>query len=255
MSYQIVAFYKFMRLSNLEELKEALLKKMYEFEIFGTIILAEEGVNAAVLSDAKKLENFLISVEEIFKTSFEYKFSYYDKKIFKRQKIKIKNEIVTFRKHVDIELGEGTHVDSAEWNEILKDPEVLVLDTRNDYEYRVGTFPNALNPKTNSFNQLPEFVEQNLDPKTHKKIAMFCTGGIRCEKFAPYLKSKGFENVFQLKGGILKYFEDISEHENLWEGECFVFDERITVDDELKKGAAPDFSYELKNSAQSKDSN
>ena len=128
------------------------------------------------------------------------------------------------------------------WNRLITDPDVIVLDTRNEYEYKSGTFRNAVNPGTEKFNDLPTFIEQNLDPKQHKKIAMFCTGGIRCEKFAPYMKERGFEEVFQLSGGILKYLEEVDPDESLWDGECFVFDERITVGNDLRKGTSPDLS-------------
>ena len=160
--------------------------------------------------------------------------------------VRIKPEIVTLKLRVEIEKGIGTHVSPRRFNEILRDEEVLLLDTRNDYECQVGTFKNAVNPRTEKFSDLPRFVAENLDPKKHKKVAMFCTGGIRCEKFAPLMKQLGFENVYQLEGGILKYLEEIPEPESLWEGECFVFDERISVDGNLRKGNAADLSVKLK---------
>jgi UPF0176 protein len=135
-------------------------------------------------------------------------------------------------------------VGAEEWNQLISDPETLVLDTRNHYEVKNGSFVGAVDPKTTKFSELPGFVAENFDPTKQKKVAMYCTGGIRCEKLAPYLKSKGFENVFQLKGGILKYLETIPKEESLWEGECFVFDDRVTVDAELKKGTRPDHSLE-----------
>ena len=242
MQYQIITFYEFKKLDQLEDLKTTLKEKMAELSIYGTIIIAEEGFNSTVCGEPEKIQNFVKELENIFDTKINYKSSFHDEIAFKRQKVKIKNEIVTLRKKVDIRKGIGTHVKSEQWNEIINDPETFVLDTRNDYEYKVGTFKNAVNPKTESFNELPEFVEKNLDPEKHKKVAMFCTGGIRCEKFAPYLKEKGFENVYQLEGGILKYLEEVPEDESLWEGECFVFDERIAVDEKLKKGTAEDFS-------------
>jgi UPF0176 protein len=140
---------------------------------------------------------------------------------------------------VDISLGKGTHVGADEWNQLIKDPSVVVLDTRNDYEFRNGSFRRALNPQTEKFSELPAFVDENLDPEKHPRVAMFCTGGIRCEKFAPYLKQIGFKEVFQLEGGILRYLETVDESESLWRGECFVFDDRVTVDDNLEKGRRP----------------
>ncbi len=138
-------------------------------------------------------------------------------------------------------MGAGTHVSAKDWNNIIADPEVLVLDTRNDYEFKNGSFKAAVNPETEKFSDLPGFVAEKLDPKTHKKIAMYCTGGIRCEKFAPYMKGLGFAEVFQLQGGILKYLEDVPKSEQLWDGECFVFDERGTLTHELGKGTRPGF--------------
>lgn len=242
MSYQIITFYQFTNLSGLSMLKERLLKAMNTHSVFGTIIIAKEGFNSTVCGEESNILKFLTKSEDIFGVEIGYKSSFHKEMAFKRKKVKIKKEIVTLRKDVDVELGIGTHVDSARWNELLEDPEVLVLDARNDYEYMVGTFKGALNPNTDSFNELPEFIEKNLDPKTHKKVALFCTGGIRCEKFAPYMKAKGFEEVFQLKGGILRYLEEMSPEKSLWDGECFVFDERISVDKELKKGKSPDLS-------------
>ncbi len=242
MSYQIITFYEFKKLSGLKTIKANLKAAMAEHEIYGTFIIAEEGFNSTVCGREKGIAAFIPAVEGIFETKLSYKASFHDEITFKRQKVKIKKEIVTFRKEVDIEKGIGTHVSSEKWNDILRDPETFILDTRNDYEYRVGTFEGAVNPETESFNELPEFVEKNLDPKKHKKIAMFCTGGIRCEKFAPYMKQQGFEGVFQLEGGILRYLEETPEAESLWRGECFVFDERVSVDENLKKGSAQDFS-------------
>ena len=147
---------------------------------------------------------------------------------------------MTLRQKVEIEKGEGTHTKPADWNEIISDEKTIILDTRNDYEVELGTFRGAINPKIEKFSDLPKYIAENFDPKEDKKIAMFCTGGIRCEKFAPYLKEMGFEKVFQLEGGILKYLEETPENESLWEGECFVFDDRITVDHNLKQGKTED---------------
>jgi UPF0176 protein len=156
--------------------------------------------------------------------------------------VKIKPEIVTLKQQVDISLGQGTHVKPADWNDLIADPETLVLDARNEYEFLSGTFHNAVDPHIDKFSELPEYVAKNLDPDKHKRVAMFCTGGIRCEKFAPYMKQIGFGDVYQLEGGILKYLEEVPADESLWEGECFVFDERITVGPDLEKGVGPDHS-------------
>ena len=149
---------------------------------------------------------------------------------------------MTLKKSVDVSKGEGTHVGATEWNELISDPEVVVIDTRNDYEFRNGTFKRAINPETEKFSDLPKFVAENLDPNVHQKVAMFCTGGIRCEKFVPYVKALGFKEVFQLDGGILRYLEEVPKEASLFEGECFVFDGRRTVDETLRKGIGPDYS-------------
>lgn len=246
MTYQIVTFYEFKKLSGLKAIKSALKSGMEEKSIFGTFIIANEGFNSTICGTTKDLAKFIPRVEHIFDTKIEFKSSFHEEMAFRRRKVKIKKEIVTLRKEVDIEKGLGTHVEAQNWNEILEDPETVVIDARNEYEYKVGSFNGAVNPKTSSFNELPDFVEQNLDPNKDNKVAIFCTGGIRCEKFAPYLKEQGFKDVYQLKGGILKYLEEVSDEKSLWEGECFVFDERITVDSNLEKGSAEDFSLEAK---------
>jgi UPF0176 protein len=241
-NYQIITFYEFKALRDLESLKFSLKEAMTVDSVFGTIIIAEEGFNGTVCGEREDISAFVSFCERIFETSLVLKSSFHEEIAFKRAKVKIKREIVTLRKNVEIAKGVGTHVGSEEWNKIISDPETFVLDARNDYEFKIGTFKGAVNPKTKSFNELPGFVARNLDPKKHKKIAMFCTGGIRCEKFAPYLKANGFEDVYQLEGGILKYLEETPETESLWQGECFVFDERISVDENLEKGLEPDLS-------------
>ncbi len=245
-NFQIITFYEFKHLQDLENLRDSLKSLMRASSVFGTVIIAEEGFNSTVCGRIEDIENFISEIEKILETRLVYKASFHAEIPFKRIKVKIKREIVTLRKKVEIEKGSGTHVKSEKWNEIISDKDTLILDTRNDYEYKIGTFKNAVNPQTKSFNELPEFIEKNLDPQKHKKIAMFCTGGIRCEKFAPYLKTLGFEEVYQLEGGILRYLEEIPENESLWEGECFVFDERISLDEKLEKGGADDFSVESK---------
>lgn len=245
MKYQIITFYEFKNLTEiaeLEEIKESLKQAMRANSVFGTIILAAEGFNSTVCGEPENIEKFTEAAENILKTKLKYKLSFHAEIPFRRVHVKIKPEIVTLKKPVEIEKGIGTHVAAEKWNEIISDAETIVLDARNDYEYKVGTFRNAINPQTRKFSELPEFIEKNLDPRKHKKIAMFCTGGIRCEKFAPFVKSLGFAEVYQLEGGILKYLEETTAAESLWQGECFVFDERISVDENLQKGNAPDLS-------------
>lgn len=217
---------------------------MLEFDIKGTIILAEEGFNATVCGEPSALESFVTVSEEILGTRLNTKSSLHERSPFRKSEVKIKPEIVTLKKPVDITRGEGTHVDAARWNQLVADPSVTVIDTRNDYEFRNGTFRGAINPRTRKFSDLPSFVAENLDPEKHEKIAMFCTGGIRCEKFVPYMKQLGFKEVFQLDGGILRYLETTDPADSLWEGECFVFDDRVTVNEKLEKGVRPDHSLE-----------
>ena len=232
MNFQIITFYEFKDLGdaeNLQKIKAILKSAMIEYSILGTILLASEGYNSTISGAPEDVEKFIEILEETLQTKLQYKTSYFTEKPFKRAKVRIKKEIVTLKKPFEIENGIGTHVKPKDWNAIISDPETFVLDTRNAYEVELGTFANAVNPNVGEFSKMPEFIRENLDPEKHKKVAMFCTGGIRCEKFAPFMKNLGFENVFQLEGGILKYLEEIPEEENLWQGECFVFDERITV--------------------------
>ena len=240
--YQIITFYEFRRLSNIDELRSRLRGAMASGDIRGTIIIAEEGFNATVAGTPAHIKVFVSATELILNTKLRFKSSFHDGPPFKRVIVKVKSEIVTLKKPVNIDLGIGTHVGVNEWNKLLSDPSVIVLDTRNDYEFRNGTFRNAVNPVTASFSELPAFVAENLDPAKHEKVAIFCTGGIRCEKFAPYMKELGFKEVYQLEGGILRYLEEVSPEQSRWQGECFVFDERVTVDPQLKKGLGPDFS-------------
>jgi UPF0176 protein len=243
--FQIITFYEFKDMTTIGELtavKESLRELMRELSLRGTIVLSVEGFNSTLGGTRKNVTKFLTRAQRILDTKIVVKSSFHNELPFRRIKVKIKSEIVTFKKPVNASLGYGTHVNAAEWNRILRDPETIVLDTRNNYEFRTGTFKNAVNPNTEKFNDLPGFVIENLDPGRHKKVAMFCTGGIRCEKFAPYMKGLGFKEVYQLEGGILKYLEETSVEESLWEGECFVFDERISVDANLQKGSLTDFS-------------
>jgi UPF0176 protein len=244
---QIITFYQFKKLENLAEIRDEIKAAMRELSVLGTVIIAEEGFNSTVSGAPENIEKFVAVLERIFETKLVYKSSFHAANPFRRVHVKIKPEIVTLKQKVEIERGEGTHVAPEKWNEIISDAEVFLLDARNEYEFQVGTFKNAVNPQTEKFSDLPKFVAENLDPARHKKVAMFCTGGIRCEKFAPYLKGIGFENVYQLEGGILKYLAEIPEAESLWTGECFVFDERVTVDENLQKGNAEDLSVKLKN--------
>lgn len=231
---QIITFYQFKRLTDLPKIKMRLAAAMREFSVLGTIIIAEEGFNATVAALPADIERFVEILETVFETTLRYKTSYHAERPFLRAKVRVKKEIVSLRQAVEIERGIGTHAKAADWNRIISDRETIVLDTRNDYEIEVGTFKNAVNPQIEKFSDLPKFVLENFAPETHKRIALFCTGGIRCEKFAPLMKQMGYAEVYQLEGGILKYLEDVPAEESLWEGECFVFDDRLAVDEDLR---------------------
>lgn len=239
-NYQIITFYEFKELENLSEIRQTIKAAMLENSVFGTIIFAKEGFNATVSGLIADIEKFIEIFENVLAAKLIYKSSFHEKCPFLKIKVKVKNEIVSLRQPVDIEKGIGTHTKSAEWNRIISDAETFILDARNDYEVEVGTFCGAINPRIEKFSDLPKFVAENLDPEKHKKVAMFCTGGIRCEKFAPLMKELGFAEVYQLEGGILKYLEETPANESLWEGECFVFDDRIAVDQNLRGGATAD---------------
>ena len=243
--FEVITFYEFRNMAevgNLLEIRGVLRVAMARHSIKGTIILAAEGFNSTVCGKTSDVSEFVPSAEAILQTVLRYKSSFHETSPFRKIEVKIKPEIVTLKREVDVANGNGTHVGADAWNRIITDPKTLVLDTRNDYEYRSGTFKGAINPGTTKFSELPAFVEKELDPSRHERIAVFCTGGIRCEKFAPYLVEKGFREVYQLEGGILKYLETVDPSDSLWEGECFVFDERVTVDPELKKGISKDLS-------------
>lgn len=235
----ICALYRFVRLENFAELKDPLLTKMLSLGIRGTVLLAQEGINGTVSGNRKavcELLEYLNSDTRL--NGIVFKESYTCEQPFKRTRVKLKEEIVTLGIQ-GIDPGEvvGTYIKPQDWNKLISDPEVVLIDTRNDYEYQVGTFENSVNPKTKNFRDFPEYVAKHLDKDKHKKIAMFCTGGIRCEKSTAYMKEQGFEEVYHLQGGILKYLEDVPATQSMWKGECFVFDERVTVDHNLQPGS------------------
>ena len=235
----ICALYKFVRLDNFAELRDPLLAKMKSLDIRGTLLLADEGINGTVSGSREAIDALLDYLNQDPRLlNIVTKESFTDEVPFHRTKVKLKNEIVTMGvKGIDPLRVVGTYVKPDQWNELISDPEVILIDTRNDYEHQVGTFKNAINPNTESFRDFPGYVRDNLDKNKHQKVAMFCTGGIRCEKSTAYLKEQGFDNVYHLQGGILKYLEAVAEEDSLWEGECFVFDERVTVDHDLKPGS------------------
>lgn len=234
----VCALYKFVSLPHFESIRAPLLAMMEQAEIKGTLLLASEGINGTVAGNQEAIEALLAWLNnQNGLDNIVYKLSFDDEMPFYRTKVKLKNEIVTMGvEGIDPLKVVGTYVKPKDWNALISDPDVILVDTRNDYEVQIGTFKNAINPVTETFREFPEYVKQNLDPVKHKKVAMFCTGGIRCEKSTAYLKEQGFEEVYHLEGGILKYLEEVKQEESLWEGECFVFDNRVAVNHELKKG-------------------
>lgn len=237
----VAALYKFVSVLEPQAMCTRLKNLCKEQNIFGTLLVAHEGINGTVAGSRSGIDRLKALLEDEGFIDMEYKESMAPSNPFCRMKVKLKKEIVTLgcpeAKPSEIV---GTYVSPKQWNELLNDPEVVLIDVRNDYEVELGTFKNALNPKTTSFREFPEYVNTKLDPLKHKKVAMACTGGIRCEKASSYMKKMGFADVYHLKGGILQYLQDVEPAQSLWEGECFVFDNRVTVDHDLKVG-----SYDL----------
>ncbi len=234
----ICALYKFVRLDAFETLREPLIKKMTSVEVKGTLLLAAEGINGTIAGPQAGIDTVLTFLnEQPGLDHIVYKESYAQTNPFHRTKVKLKTEIVTMGvEGIDPNQVVGTYVKPKDWNALISDPEVLLVDTRNDYEIEIGTFKNAVNPNTTTFREFPDYVEKNLDKNKHKKVAMYCTGGIRCEKSTAYLKEQGFEEVYHLEGGILKYLEEVPSTETMWQGECFVFDGRVAVNHDLEQG-------------------
>ena len=232
----ITAFYKFVAMPDYVDFRDELLDVCDRAGMRGSILLAPEGINGTVAASREATDEvfgWLRADERL--TDLEVKESYDAEMPFRRMKVRLKKEIVTFRQPVDPTTRVGTYVDPADWNEVITDPDVLVIDTRNAEEVSIGSFENAVDPNTESFTEFADYVA-GLDPAEHPKVAMFCTGGIRCEKASSYMLDQGFAEVLHLKGGILQYLEDVDPAESLWRGECFVFDERVTVDHDLQPG-------------------
>jgi len=240
--FTVAALYKFVSLPDYVELRDPLQALCVANDVFGTILLAEEGINGTVAGPDESIAALLayLRADSRF-ADVQPKYSWTDEMPFLRMKVRLKKEIVTMGEP-DIDPNDvcGVRVDAKKWNELVSDPETLVIDTRNEYEVELGTFANALSPHTETFRQFPEYVRKELKPSEHKRVAMFCTGGIRCEKATAFMLKEGFDEVYHLDGGILKYLETVAEPEakldNHWQGECFVFDDRVSVDAELNPG-------------------
>ena len=234
----VCALYKFVTLDDFEQMQKPVRDKLNELDIRGTLLLANEGINGTISGSNKSIHAFIEWIRDDSRLKdLDYKLSFHDNQPFNRIKVKLKKEIVTMGiDGIDPNKVVGTYVSPNDWNEIISDPETILIDTRNEYEYGIGTFKNAINPHTETFREFPEYIEKHLDPSKNKKVAMFCTGGIRCEKASAYMKEQGFEEVYHLKGGILKYLEEVDTKDTLWDGECFVFDDRVAVNHDLDKG-------------------
>ncbi len=234
----VVALYHFVSLDNYQALRQPLLGLMLKNNIKGTLLLAQEGINGTVAGTQSAIDSLLDWIRRDNRLrDLRCKFSYDDEMPFYRSRVKLKKEIVTMGvEGIDPRRSVGTYVKPADWNALTSDPQVTLVDTRNAYETAIGSFKNTSMPNTESFREFPQYVADNLDPAKHRKVAMFCTGGIRCEKSTAYLKQLGFDEVYHLQGGILKYLQEVPESDSLWQGECFVFDNRVSVDHRLQKG-------------------
>ena len=237
----ISSFYHFIEIHNVEDIRDAMLNFCIYMNLLGTILVSNEGFNgtisgkkSAILEAFHFLENQL---DLNFSISNKARWNITNNPPFRRMRVKIKKEIVALgREDIRPFRKAGKSIEPEDWNRLIQDPNVTVIDTRNKYEIEIGSFPNAINPRTDSFREFPDFVGELSEIDKNKPVAMFCTGGIRCEKAAAYMLEMGYEDVCQLNGGILNYIENIEIEENLWEGECFVFDDRVAVDNELRDG-------------------
>jgi UPF0176 protein len=249
MEIVVIAFYKFIPLPDYIEMKPTLLAFCKKHCIMGTVLLASEGINGMLGGSRQAIDEFISYIHTDLRFSdLQWKESYHEIIPFEKMKVRLKREIVGLGvPQVDPLRKVGIYIPPEKWNDLINDPEITIIDTRNNFEVEIGTFKGAIDPKTKAFREFPKFVEQNLDPEKNKKIAMFCTGGIRCEKASSYLLDKGFQQVYHLQGGILKYLEEIPKEDSLFEGECFVFDDRVALGHDLKKGTVTDSSPKGRN--------
>ena len=250
MPFKVAAFYQFAALPDFREVREPLRAICAGLGLKGSVLLAHEGINGTVAGETEAIDAFGGELQHgvLFGRrldNLELKFSHSAEMPFRRLKIRLKKEIVTLGDaKVDPTRRVGTYVDPSDWNALIAAPDTLVIDTRNAFEVAMGTFEGAVDPDIKSFGQFKEFAAQRLDPAKHRKIAMFCTGGIRCEKASAYLLARGFDEVYHLKGGILRYLEGVPEEQSRWRGECFVFDERVALGHGLREQKLNDGSHE-----------
>ncbi len=236
--FVVCALYQFTRLDDFTQFRAPLYKLMATLEVKGTILLASEGLNGTIAGTQVAIEKVVQFLRNDGRfNNLEIKFSQSKTLPFKRLKVKLKKEIVTLGiANIDPIAANGIYVAPKDWNALISEPGVVLIDTRNNYEYEIGSFKGAINPNTEAFREFPTYTKNNLEQYRTKKIAMFCTGGIRCEKSTAYLKSQGFETVYHLHGGILKYLASVDKSQSLWEGECFVFDDRVSLGHNLEQG-------------------
>jgi UPF0176 protein len=241
--YQFATFYRFAHIDDPEALRADLQNFGEELGIIGIVLLAPEGLNSTIAGDGPSIEQFLGRIRAIpgfAGTEAKYSSASLARKPFRRLRVRVKREIVTMGiDGIDPATQAGTYVEPHRWNDLISDPEVLLIDTRNVYEYRIGTFEGAEDPRTLNFRQFPDTVKKMIAERRPKKIALFCTGGIRCEKATSFVRRLGIDEVYHLKGGILKYLETVPEEDSRWKGKCFVFDGRITVDHDLEAVPEP----------------
>ena len=243
--FVVAALYKFVVLEDLHDFQAQLRAICTQSEMMGTLLIAAEGLNGTVSASYENMTRFVTWLRALPQfDDIAIKYALYSQRPFHRMKVRLKKEIVTMGcEDIYPSQNAGTYVEPQDWNKLISDPDVMVVDTRNNYETAIGTFKGAVDPSTTNFREFPDWAQKLADlpaDEKPKKLAMFCTGGIRCEKSTALMRQYGFDDVYHLKGGILKYFEDVPAEESLWEGECFVFDSRVSVDHNLQKG-----DYEL----------
>lgn len=234
MAFTIASFYHFFAFPEFRDKRAVIMGKMIELGVKGSVLVASEGINSTIAGSRKAIGEFLVFLKtDIVKAEFGHKESTSAVQPFGRAKVRIKKETISLGEATALE-NTGTYIEPRDWNALIEDPDTIVIDARNDYEVELGTFERAVNPNTRGFKQLPKFARALLKDNKSQKIAAYCTGGIRCEKFTSWLKGQGFENVFHLKGGILKYLEEVPASESRWQGECYVFDDRVALDHDLQ---------------------
>ena len=239
--YLIATFYRFVALPNVQDMRDPLLDLAHRYQIRGTILLASEGYNATLAGLPEDLDGFRADVAAFHPAFADLSWgeSWHDTVPFGTMKVRLKAETIRMKEQaLDVTLAHGTHVAPQDWQDLVQRDDVVVLDTRNDYEVAFGTFRGAVNPRLDHFHHFPAWAKENLPDKT-KTVAMFCTGGIRCEKAAALMKAEGFDHVYQLQGGILNYFAKTQDQQDLWQGSCFVFDDRVAVTPDLEAIPAP----------------